>query len=134
MNKKGKTFISRGGNGKLTKQQIALAGATGLPMEFSIGIPGHISGQFECLPRNYKVDLACPSAKVAIEVDGDSHKSKRWKFLDRRKEAILSALGWSVLRFWNMEVDQNLQAVADKINSFIASKSLTTTIFSLTES
>lgn len=102
----GRTFLARGGNGKPTKPQTLLAEALSLPMEFVIETAG-VKDRFESLPHCYKVDLASPKHKLAIEVDGNSHKTKLWKFLDARKTAVLNALGWKVLRFWNQEVMDN---------------------------
>jgi len=111
--KRGRTFIGRGGNGEPTRPQLLLHAATGLPMEYGIGVPRTIP--FPCPPRCYKVDLAMPEVKLAIEVDGQTHRSRKWRFLDKRKESILHALGWSVLRFWNEEVVQNPIACATEI-------------------
>jgi very-short-patch-repair endonuclease len=78
-----------------------------------------VKTQFESLPNSYKVDIASPQHKLAIEVDGNSHKTTKWKFLDKRKEAVLSALGWSVLRFWNQEVTENLEMCVQKVRQFM---------------
>lgn len=104
---KGKTFLSRGGNGQLTKHQMMLHLATGFPMEYPINT-FEVRDKFESVPNNYKVDLAIVDKKIAIEVDGASHKLKKWKFLDKRKTEILNALGWKVIRFTNEEVERNL--------------------------
>jgi hypothetical protein len=104
---KGKTFISRGGNGKFTEQQRMLSEALGLPVEYSIATQP-IRGKMESLPTNYKVDIAEPSCKLAIEVDGKTHKLRKWRFLDARKTHALNLLGWTVLRFWNQQVTEDL--------------------------
>jgi len=113
----GRTFLARGGNGQPTKQQLALHNATGFPMEHAILTAG---AKFPSLPPSYKVDLAVPDAMLAIEVDGKSHRLKKWKFLDRRKTEILSSLGWQVLRFTNEEVDRDLNGCLLKIQSTIS--------------
>ena len=83
---------------------------------------------FPSLPNCYKVDIAYPELKLAIEVDGLTHKLRKWRFLDQRKEAVLSALGWSVLRFWNWDVDNDLSNCVQVVLSSISkSKSITTT-------
>jgi hypothetical protein len=118
----GRTFLSRGGNGQLTPQQVALCQALGLPesaMEFVIPTAG-ARQDFESLPPAYKVDLGIPEVRLAIEVDGRTHKLKKWKFLDRRKTAVLNFLGWSVLRFWNEEVDQDLTRCVQMVWSTIS--------------
>lgn len=117
----GRTFLARGGNGKMTPQQLAVSKELGLPMEYVI-LTAPVSGQFTSLPRHYKVDLAHPESMTAIEIDGKTHKTKRWKFLDRRKTEVLNALGWSVLRFWNEEVTGSFQMVLEQIRASIALK------------
>ena len=96
----GRTFLSRGGNGQLTKPQLIMHELTGLPMELPISIlkewarENNISSPPVC----YKVDLGHLESKLAIEIDGKTHKTSRWKFLDRRKTDILELLGWKVIR------------------------------------
>jgi hypothetical protein len=118
---KGRTFLARGGNGKLTPQQEAVANALRLPMEYPIPT-GPVKNQFKSLPTCYKVDVADPARKLAIEIDGLSHNTKKWKFLDKRKTEVLNALGWSVLRFSNQRVDSDLQLVLEEIRRFTASR------------
>lgn len=115
----GRTFLSRGGNGALTVPQLLLAERLELPTEFSIPTR-QVWGQFESLPHAYSVDLAFPEGKLAIEVDGKTHRLKRWRFLDARKTAVLESLGWSVLRFWNEEVLYDTERVLRTIRSAIA--------------
>lgn len=116
---RGRTFLSRGGNGQLTVPQMKLAELTGLPTEFAV-ITGEARNHFKSVPHCYKVDLACPEVKLAIEVDGNTHKTKRWKFLDARKTEILNSIGWTVLRFWNKEVMEDGTACAEKVASTIS--------------
>lgn len=100
----GRTFLARGGNGALTEPQLKLSRALGeLPMEYPI-MTAPVASRFKSLPNCYKVDIAYPALKVAVEVDGNTHKQKKWKFLDRRKTEVLNALGWTVLRFWNWDI------------------------------
>src|ERR1035437_358052 len=112
------TFLNRGGNGQLTKPQIILMELLNLPTEYPIETR-NVRHLFPSLPNSYKVDLAHLESKTAIEVDGESHKTKKWKFLDKRKTKALDSLGWSVLRFWNKEILENPQEVVDQINSYI---------------
>jgi hypothetical protein len=117
----GRTFLARGGNGKLTPQQEAVANALGLPMEYAIPT-GPVKDRFKSLPNCYKVDVADPSRMLAIEIDGRTHNTKKWKYLDKRKTEVLNALGWSVLRFSNQRVDSDLEAVLREIGEFTASR------------
>ena len=79
------------------------------------------------------MDLGIPEVRLAIEVDGKTHKSRKWRFLDRRKTAVLNFLGWTVLRFWNEEVDRDLERCVQMVTSTISRLRETTTT-SLTES
>jgi very-short-patch-repair endonuclease len=129
----GRTFLSRGGNGQKTKQQIALASRLGWEMETAIPT-ALVKDQFPSLPPAYKVDVANEELKIAVEVDGRTHTSRKWKFLDKRKTSVLNALGWDVLRFTNKQVDTQLEEVVSYILSFMTSKLKTTTTTSQTES
>jgi ATP-dependent DNA helicase RecG len=63
------------------------------------------------------VDVACPASLLAVEIDGSSHNTRKWKFLDARKTEVLNALGWRVLRFSNQQVREDLPSVLDAIKS-----------------
>jgi hypothetical protein len=101
------TFLGeRGGNGNLTPQQETLANALGEPWVMEHPIP---TGNPHW--RAAMVDIAHPERKIAIEVDGNSHHSKKQKNRDKRKAAMLAEQGWTLLRFWNSEVDESLDEV-----------------------
>jgi hypothetical protein len=117
----GRTFLARGGNGTLTPQQEAVANALGLPMEYAIPTQA-VKHRFKSLPNCYKVDIADPARRLAIEIDGATHNTKKWRFLDKRKTEVLNALGWSVLRFSNQRVDSDLDSVLEEIREFTASR------------
>lgn len=112
---RGRTFLARGGNSQPTTPQILLADALGLPMEYAIPT-APVAGKFPSLPHNYKVDIADPETKIAIEVDGRTHRQPKWKFFDRRKTEILNALGWQVIRFTNEQVLTDLWGVVAQSN------------------
>jgi len=52
-------------------------------------------------PTCYKVDLALPERKLAIEVDGDSHRTLSCRAKDAKKDGKLSELGWIIVRVPN---------------------------------
>lgn len=109
---RGRTFLARGGNGTPTAPQLRLHAALRPLSVMELAIPtAAATGQFPSLPTNYKVDIGLPHRRLAIEVDGNSHRSRKWQFLDRRKGAVLVSLGWSVLRFSNQDVLEQLPAV-----------------------
>ena len=55
----------------------------------------------------YIADFAALSHRLVIEVDGGGHGGPT----DRVRDAWLKAQGFTVLRFWNSEVDGNLEGV-----------------------
>lgn len=123
---RGRTFLARGGNGQPTTPQMIMANATGLAMEYPIPT-ATVKGRFQSLPTCYKVDLADPKVKLAVEIDGHSHRTKKWRFLDQRKTAVLNGLGWTVLRFWNQDVMDDLAACVQTVSSTILRLRKTTT-------
>jgi very-short-patch-repair endonuclease len=59
------------------------------------------------------VDFYCHAAKVIVEVDGTVHE--RQAQADRERDQILTAKGFSVLRFTNDEIRENFTEVLAKI-------------------
>jgi hypothetical protein len=71
------------------------------------------------LPKNkrLRIDIAIPSLKLAIEVDGLSHVKQKQKESDAKKEQILKERGWTLLRFWNAEILGDLPSVLMRIEA-----------------
>lgn len=109
---------NRGGNGQYTDPQIMLWKALGNSwiLEYPVKTHCHKLNQSR-YPTSYKVDLGCPEKKLAVEVDGNSHRSKKNIALDMKKTLCLNQLGWKVLRFANKEIMTNLQDVLQKIQN-----------------
>ena len=63
---------------------------------------------------NYIVDFYIHSHKIVIEVDGIQHKTKT-KHADQIRDAELRALGITVLRYSNIAINQNFNAVCNDI-------------------
>jgi len=61
----------------------------------------------------YIVDFACPAAKLAIELDGGQHALRTDADEERSEE--IAAHGYRVLRFWNVDVTENLRGVLETI-------------------
>jgi len=61
----------------------------------------------------YIVDFACPALRLVIEIDGGQH-SEEVEY-DRRRDIWLSKHGYTVLRFWNNEVMENVEGVLERI-------------------
>jgi very-short-patch-repair endonuclease len=63
----------------------------------------------------YIVDFYCPEKKLIIELDGFQHKEENRKKYDKRRSEYLSNLSLKIVRFWNNEVNINLDSVIAKI-------------------
>ena len=63
---------------------------------------------------NYIVDFYIHSHNIVIEVDGIQHKTKT-KHADQIRDAELRALGITVLRYSNIAINQNFNAVCNDI-------------------
>jgi very-short-patch-repair endonuclease len=59
----------------------------------------------------YVVDFLCVEARLVIELDGGQHDPAT----DAPRTRWLEANGYRVMRFWNNEVIENLDGVADTI-------------------
>jgi very-short-patch-repair endonuclease len=66
----------------------------------------------------YVVDFVCHAKKLVIEVDGGQHAVN--KPLDQQREMWLRAQGYSVLRFWNNEVIENIEGVLECIRAEVS--------------
>ena len=60
----------------------------------------------------YTADLACRQAKLIAEVDGSQHADSDH---DVQRTRFLEAQGWTVMRFWNSDVNENAEGVAEAI-------------------
>jgi hypothetical protein len=105
----------RGGNGQLTKSQKIISALLGWEMEIAISLGKKLKG----FPTCYKIDVGNRKLKIAIELDGTGHNSKKNTMLDRKKTIKLQELGWTVLRFTNEEVMTNLSKVLLEIKNVI---------------
>jgi very-short-patch-repair endonuclease len=62
--------------------------------------------------KPYVADLACRKAKLIVEIDGSQHVGSEH---DLERSRALEAQGWTLIRFWNSEVDENPDGVAEAI-------------------
>ena len=59
----------------------------------------------------YVVDFCCAEARLIIELDGGQHATRD----ETNRTAVLEAMGYLVLRFWNNDVLQNTEGVLEEI-------------------
>jgi very-short-patch-repair endonuclease len=67
----------------------------------------------------YVVDIACPAAKLIIEVDGAHHGEKQQADRDAQRTRWLEGEGYRVLRFWNSDLIDNESGVLEAIYAAI---------------
>ncbi|TFI59702.1 DUF559 domain-containing protein [Sphingomonas parva] len=60
----------------------------------------------------FYADLACREAKLVVELDGSQHIESEY---DAERTRFLEAEGWTVIRFWNSDVNTNADGVAEAI-------------------
>ncbi|WP_295651967.1 endonuclease domain-containing protein [uncultured Mucilaginibacter sp.] len=65
----------------------------------------------------YIPDFYCHKSKLVIEADGPIHNFK--KEYDKNRDAVLTALGLTILRFKNEEILNDIQVVLDKIEQHL---------------
>jgi very-short-patch-repair endonuclease len=81
--------------------------------EFLSGLPQKFTRQKPI--GHYVADFYCWKHRLVIELDGDSHFTARGENYDLLRTAELESLGLSVLRFTNIEVMQNFEAVCEAV-------------------
>lgn len=64
---------------------------------------------------SYIVDFYCPTLKLAIELDDGQHYEPAGIESDARRTARLEEQGLTVLRFSNLDINQNFQGVCQMI-------------------
>jgi adenine-specific DNA-methyltransferase len=69
--------------------------------------------QFPCPP--YVLDFYCAELKLAIELDGGQHFETSGLIHDQRRTLYLYQQGIEVVRFSNLEVLQQMDAVLEQI-------------------
>ncbi len=106
----------RGGNGKrmpVPQRMLLEALGESWTAEYAQSLGPRQQGY----PTHYKIDIANPEAKIAIEVDGFSHVAMERRAQDAKKEAKLQQLGWTVLRFSNQEILSSIDTVITRVRS-----------------
>lgn len=72
---------------------------------------------------NYIVDFYCAAANLVIEVDGSQHYSAEGLMADQYRDAVLGSMGLLVLRFDNLQVLNQLDAVVNVIYQAVMQRS-----------
>lgn len=66
--------------------------------------------------NNYVVDFCCLDLKLIIELDGGGHLHPTQQKKDKMREGDLINCGYTIIRFWNTEIDENLNEVLEIIS------------------
>ena len=67
----------------------------------------------------YIVDFYCAERKLIIEIDGEIHNTTQVKEYDFVRDKFFVEIGLNVLRFTNVEVENNINNVIAKIKSYL---------------
>ena len=110
-------------NGKLTKLSLTLRKnmtrqERKLWYDFLSAYPVRFRRQV--VIGNYIVDFYCHQAKLVVELDGSQHYSPDGQLSDENRTAYLRSLGLYVLRFSNLDINENLSGVCQKIEQIVA--------------
>ena len=71
--------------------------------------------------QHYIADFVCLSAKLIVELDGESHDFEERQKADQTRDAFFVSEGFQVLRFTNEQVLSNLEGVVETIRQATAS-------------
>ena len=61
---------------------------------------------------SYLADFVCRECQLVVEIDGSQHAGNEY---DHVRDRFMVSNGWSVLRFWNVDVLKDREAVLDTI-------------------
>jgi very-short-patch-repair endonuclease len=71
-------------------------------------------------PRDdFIVDFACLKYRLIIEIDGGQHNRDARARRDAARDCHLASRGFNVLRFWNNDIDHNLEGVLALIDDVL---------------
>jgi len=73
---------------------------------------------------NYIVDFYIASAKIVIELDGSQHYEEKGIANDVIRDEYLTSLGFKVLRYSNLDINQRFESVCEDILKHIDTSSV----------
>src|ERR1700674_1075905 len=71
----------------------------------------------------YFADFACMAARVVVEVDGSHHGDGEQLEYDQERTRWFESQGYRVIRFWNSDISDNIDAVIEVIYAAIHGRS-----------
>jgi very-short-patch-repair endonuclease len=69
----------------------------------------------------YIVDFVTLDGKLIVEVDGETHSTRKQLARDKERERVLSSLGFNIVRVTNIDIYENLEGVQEMIASTLDS-------------
>jgi very-short-patch-repair endonuclease len=63
----------------------------------------------------YIVDFFCPARRLIIELDGGHHNENEIARRDQQRQLWLEKEGYRVIRFWNSDINGDINAVLERI-------------------
>ncbi len=70
----------------------------------------------------YVIDFYCPAAKLAVEVDGDTHYGDGAEIRDEKRQGFIESFGISFVRCTNEDVYQRISGVLEEIERVALSR------------
>jgi very-short-patch-repair endonuclease len=81
-------------------------------------LPFKVLSQFPLGP--YRTDFAIPMLKLAIECDGEYwHRNPEALAKDKKRDQELSQHGWTVIRFAERDLEENMRSVEYTLSTVI---------------
>ncbi len=74
--------------------------------------------QFPVL-NQYIVDFVCLEKKIIIELDGSQHNKEN---TDLQRNFFLQEHGFTIIRFWNNQIEQELETCLQEIYRIVQSR------------
>jgi len=68
---------------------------------------------------NYIVDFVCKEKLIIIELDGGQHNVPEEIKKDNVRTIFLESKGFKIVRFWNTDIDNNIDGVFQKLNEVL---------------
>ena len=80
----------------------------------------------------YIVDFYCYKAKLVIEIDGSQHIQQKNQESDQKRSEYFKSMNLDVIRFTNLDVDNNFDGVCNQIVQTVNTK-LGTDVYKLSD-
>ena len=63
----------------------------------------------------YILDFYCPTARIAVEIDGSQHFEEKAAIYDDKRTQELRNIGLDILRYTNREINESFEGVCQSI-------------------